>query len=142
MNAAPLYKLSIVIPARDEAGCIASTVEHLHLELRLNQIEHEIIVVDDGSSDQTFAILQELTQRIQELRPVQNTGQHGFGRAICYGLEQMSGDAVVIMMTSLASRDVVETAAKSGAVEYIRKDLPRSEVTELFRQAFEELFDE
>lgn len=109
MNAAPLYKLSIVIPARDEAGCIASTVEHLHLELRLNQIEHEIIVVDDGSSDQTFAILQELTQRIQELRPVQNTGQHGFGRAICYGLEQMSGDAVVIMMADESDdcRDVV-----------------------------------
>jgi len=57
-------------------------------------------------------------------------------------LQEADPDAVVIMMTSLASRDVVETAAKSGAVEYIRKDLPRSEVTELFRRAFEELFDE
>jgi hypothetical protein len=30
-TAAPLALLSVVIPARDEAGCIASTVEHLHL---------------------------------------------------------------------------------------------------------------
>lgn len=39
-----LRKLAVVIPARDEAGCIASTVEHLHMELRLHGIDHEIIV--------------------------------------------------------------------------------------------------
>ena len=46
----PLTKLSIVIPARDEEGCIASTVEHLHLELQLHGVPHEIVVVDDGST--------------------------------------------------------------------------------------------
>jgi dolichol-phosphate mannosyltransferase len=43
-----LELLSVVIPARDEEGCIASTVEHLHLELHLHDVPHEIIVVDDG----------------------------------------------------------------------------------------------
>src|SRR5438552_3488158 len=38
----PLQLLSVVIPARDEAGCIAATVEHLHVELRLNNVPHEI----------------------------------------------------------------------------------------------------
>ena len=42
--AAPLSLLSIVIPARDEEDCIASTVEHLHIELRLRNVPHEIIV--------------------------------------------------------------------------------------------------
>jgi hypothetical protein len=50
---AALALLSVVIPARDEAGCIASTVEHLHLELALHAIPHEIVVVDDGSIDAT-----------------------------------------------------------------------------------------
>ena len=36
--------LSIVIPARDEEGCIASTVEHLHLELKLHAILHKILI--------------------------------------------------------------------------------------------------
>jgi len=51
----PLTKLSVVIPARDEEGCIASTVKHLHLELDLRGVPHEIIVVDDGSEDGPWA---------------------------------------------------------------------------------------
>ena len=105
----PLQKLTIVIPARDEAGCIASTVEHLHLELRLHGVPHEIIVVDDGSQDETWAILQRLRQQLPVLAPVRNPGPHGFGRAIAFGLQHMTGDAVVIMMADESDdcRDVV-----------------------------------
>ena len=104
-----LRLLSIVIPARDEEGCICSTVEHLHLELRLQGIPHEIVVVDDDSSDNTWLLLKDLQQRMPELKPVQNRGQHGFGRAIICGLDNMSGDAVVIMMADESDdcRDVV-----------------------------------
>lgn len=104
-----LQLLSIVIPARDEEGCICSTIEHLHLELRRHSIPHEIVAVNDGSSDQTWPLLQELQSRIPELAPLQNTGLHGFGRAIICGLDQMSGDAVVIMMADESDdcRDVV-----------------------------------
>jgi dolichol-phosphate mannosyltransferase len=104
-----LQKLSIVIPARDEEGCIASTVHHLHLELKLRGVPHEIVVVDDGSKDRTWEILQKEKEKIQELKPVQNGGPHGFGRAISKGLDSMTGDAVVIMMADESDdcRDVV-----------------------------------
>jgi dolichol-phosphate mannosyltransferase len=104
-----LKKLSVVIPARDEEGCIASTLQHLHLELRLNDIAHEIIVVDDGSTDRTSAFVTALGESIPEIRLVKNGPPHGFGRAIVCGFEQMRGDGVVIMMADESDdcRDVV-----------------------------------
>ena len=94
----PLQLLSVVIPARNEEGCIAATVEDLHLELRLHGIPHEIVAVDDGSTDGTWKILQQLHARIPECKPVHNPGEHGFGRAVVYGFDHAQGDAVVVMM--------------------------------------------
>jgi dolichol-phosphate mannosyltransferase len=104
-----LELLSVVIPARDEEGCIASTLEHLHSELRAHDVPHEIVVVNDGSSDRTWKILEELKLRLPNLVPMQNTGLHGFGRAIVWGLNRSHGDAVVIMMADESDdvRDVV-----------------------------------
>jgi dolichol-phosphate mannosyltransferase len=104
-----LGRLSVVIPVRDEAGCIASTVEHLHVELNLRGVPHEIVAVDDGSEDGSWEILQGLKAHIPELVPVQNVGLHGFGRAIMKGLDHSTGDAIVTMMADESDdcRDVV-----------------------------------
>jgi len=95
---APLQLFSLVVPARNEAGSIASMVEHLHGELERSHVPHEILVVDDGSNDATWSILESLRARIPTLRPLQNPGLHGFGRAVTYGLDNARGDAVAIMM--------------------------------------------
>lgn len=115
-QAPPLTCFSIVIPVRDEEDCIASTVQHLQLELRLHRVPHEIVAVDDGSHDRSWAILTELAKTIPELRPVQNTGPHGFGRAIVRGIEESTGDAVAVMMADESDdcRDVVRYWAKLG----------------------------
>jgi dolichol-phosphate mannosyltransferase len=108
-TAKPLRLLSVVIPARDEEACICSTVEHLHLELKLHDVPHEIVVVDDGSADRTWELLQDLQKRLPVLKPVQNESMHGFGLAVICGLDQITGDAVVIMMADESDdcRDVV-----------------------------------
>jgi dolichol-phosphate mannosyltransferase len=107
--AEPLRLLSIVIPMRNEQDSIVSTVEHLHVELRLQEVPHEIVAVDDGSTDGTWSVVQGLAARIPTLRPVRNTGEHGFGRAVICGIDHSRGDAVVVAMADESDdcRDVV-----------------------------------
>ena len=95
---APLQLFSVVIPARDEQDSLPPTLEALHATFTGEGFPHEIVVVDDGSRDRTWAVLQELQQRIPTLAPVRNPGPHGFGRAVVYGLNHMQGDACAIMM--------------------------------------------
>jgi dolichol-phosphate mannosyltransferase len=72
-------------------------------------VPHEIVVVDDGSTDRTAAIVSSLSKRLPEVRLLSNGPPHGFGRAINHGLQEMRGDAVVIMMADESDdcRDVV-----------------------------------
>ena len=95
---APLTLFSVVIPARDEEASLPPTLRALHAAFTRARIPHELIVVDDGSKDTTWSVLQSLRTEIPTLAPVQNPGPHGFGRAIVYGLNHLRGDAVVIMM--------------------------------------------
>src|SRR5215471_9573790 len=68
-----------------------------------------IIPVDDGSTDDTWKVLGAAISRVPTLKPVQNAGQHGFGRAVTLGFDRMSGDAAVIMMADESDdcRDVI-----------------------------------
>ena len=104
-----LSLLTVVIPARNESEVLPGTVRHLHQALTAESIPHEIIVVDDGSSDGSWEILKGLAKEVSELHPVRNNGAHGFGRAIIYGLDAAKGDAMVIFMAdqSDSPRDVV-----------------------------------
>jgi dolichol-phosphate mannosyltransferase len=115
-NAPRLALLSVVIPARDEEGAVASTVEHLHVELRLQGIPHEIVVVDDGSRDATWDVLQRLHASIPEVVSLQNRGPHGFGRAVVCGISHARGDALAIVMADESddARDVARYWNKLG----------------------------
>lgn len=110
----PLTLFSVVVPARDEEGCIARMLEHTHAELARSFIPHELVVVDDGSRDHTWDLLQKLKAKIPGLRPVQNPGPHGFGRAVTCGLDQARGDAITIMMAD--ESDDPQDAVKYWAV--------------------------
>jgi dolichol-phosphate mannosyltransferase len=93
-----LELFSVVMPARDEADSLPSTLRDIYAEFTREGVPHEIVVVDDGSQDATWSVLESLRAEIPTLVPVKNPGPYGFGRAIIHGLEGIRGDGVVIMM--------------------------------------------
>ncbi len=101
--------LTLVIPARNEAGSLPRTVRDLHTALQADGIPHEIVVVNDGSRDETAAVSRALALEIPVLRPIDNAPPHGFGLAVRAGIEAAQGDAVAVVMAdgSDAPEDVV-----------------------------------
>ncbi len=114
MDGNPLNLLSVVIPARDEEESLPPTITGLTAHLEREGVPHEIVVVDDGSRDRTWEVLQELKARHPALSPTRNaSGAHGFGRAVVWGLDHSRGDAVVVMMADASD-------APEDAVTYWR----------------------
>jgi dolichol-phosphate mannosyltransferase len=105
-----LQKLSIIIPAKDEAGCLKETLENLHQALRDGGVPFEVVVVDDHSTDDSWSILTSFQDEQSEIRPVQNSGDPGFGNAVQFGFDHMQGDAAVVYMADQSDdpEDVVQ----------------------------------
>lgn len=109
-----LKRLSVVIPACNEKDALPDTVRTLHQVLEKGGVPHQIIVVDDGSTDDSWEVLEGLAKEVGALCPVRNEGLNGFGRAIIRGFEAVEGDAVVIFMAD-------QSDSPADVVSYWRK---------------------
>ena len=101
-------KLSVIIPAHNEAGSIGETVDGVRAALRAAAIPYEIVVVDDGSGDGTLEVVGELAGD-GDVRGFRSHYEGGFGHAVRAGLDHFEGDAVAIMMADASDdpRDLV-----------------------------------
>lgn len=97
-------KLSVVIPAHNEEGCLESTVRSLSQKLIEEEIVHEILVVNDNSNDRTEQILVELQKSLPSLTYINNLPPNGFGFAVRAGLRNFTGDLVAIYMADASDR--------------------------------------
>src|SRR5262245_51317345 len=90
--------LSVVIPAHNEEDHISETVQNLAAALSKAGIAHEILVINDNSSDGTERVLPTLSAVGIGVRHVNNPPPHGFGFAVRRGLTEFRGEAVAIVM--------------------------------------------
>jgi dolichol-phosphate mannosyltransferase len=91
-------KLSVVIPAQDEAESIEATVAGVVDVLAREEIDYEVIVVDDGSRDSTREVVDRIGSSNPRVRCHPSHYERGFGFAVRAGLDEFSGDAVAILM--------------------------------------------
>lgn len=91
-------KLSVVMPAQNEEGSVGATVEGVVAALEREGIDYEAIVVDDGSTDGTAAVVEAIAAANPRVRCHPSHNEKGFGMAIRAGLDVFQGDAVAIVM--------------------------------------------
>lgn len=104
-------KLSLVIPAYNEAANLPDTIHAFYKVLKQENIDHELVVVNDNSTDNTETVLNELKTEIPTLKPIFNSPpRNGFGYAIRKGFENFTGDCVAVVMADLsdAPEDLVK----------------------------------
>jgi glycosyltransferase involved in cell wall biosynthesis len=93
--------VSIVIPAFNEAGRISESVKKIEAFARQSPLSLELIVVDDGSGDQTAEIVRGLG--VKGLRFIRNEVNHGKGYAVRQGVLAASGKYVLFTDADLSA---------------------------------------
>ena len=93
--------ISIIIPAYNEASAIEYSLKKISSILFGANIRHEIIVIDDGSIDHTFKVLQDLRSEISTLKAIRFSRNFGKEAALLAGLKASTGDAVITMDSDL-----------------------------------------
>lgn len=93
--------LSVVVPCHNEEANLPVLHERLQAALRDSGVDWELILVDDHSSDGTFAVARSLASsdsRVKALRLARNVGSH---IAILCGTEHAKGDAITVLAADL-----------------------------------------
>jgi glycosyltransferase involved in cell wall biosynthesis len=98
---APTY--SIILPAYNESARIAATLETILAHATQNNWNVEIIVVNDGSSDNTAEIVCEYARKHAVLRLLENPGNRGKGYSVRNGMLHAKGDILLFSDADLSS---------------------------------------
>jgi glycosyltransferase involved in cell wall biosynthesis len=93
--------ISAVLPAHNEAENIVAAVESLAAILSELTPVWEIVVVDDGSNDETSDLVRELSKRRQQIRLARHPVNRGYGAALKTGLEQACHERLFVMDADL-----------------------------------------
>ena len=99
-------KLSIVVPVRNEEACVEEFIRRTESALNgligLNGLaglsnEYELIFIDDGSSDRTYALIEEKNRGNRRIKCVSLSRNAGHQAALLCGIRRAKGNAVVMM---------------------------------------------
>ena len=102
-RSAARLELSIVIPAYNEEQRIVPTLRAIHRFLVRSGVPADILVVDDGSRDQTSHVVESLRGEIPNLRALQNPGNRGKGYSIRRGFLESAGRRVLVTDADLST---------------------------------------
>ncbi|MCL3780509.1 glycosyltransferase [Prolixibacteraceae bacterium JC049] len=113
--------ISVIIPLLNEEESLPELVSWISKVMSQNNFSHEIIMIDDGSTDSSWDVIQELAKNYDSIRAVRFCRNYGKSGALFTGFDMAQGDVVITMDADL-------------------QDSP-DEIPELFQMVKEQGFD-
>ena len=104
MDAMSKPSLSVVIPAYNEEGAIAETLQSVSEYFRSTGLRYELVVVDDGSSDRTREVVLDHARADSSLQLIQLSQNRGKGAAVRRGVQEARGDVICFIDADLPYR--------------------------------------
>ena len=126
------FSLSIIVPCFDEQAVIVDTYNEINDVLSANNFDIEIIFIDDGSVDDTFSILHEISEKDSRVKIISFSRNFGHQAAVTAGLDHSTGDVVSIIDADLQDPpdviiSMIEEWEKGAKVVYgVRKNRKES----------------
>lgn len=99
----PPPELSVIIPAFNEEHRLPKALEHIHTYLQERTLTAEVIVVDDGSTDETAALVERARFAYPEVRLVPNHTNRGKGYSVRHGMLEARGEIALFTDADLAT---------------------------------------
>jgi len=113
--------VSVVIPLYNEEESLAELADWIRRVGEVNKLSYEIIMIDDGSSDRSWQIISDLSEKYKELKAIKFRRNYGKSAALHVGFQSAKGEVVITMDADL-------------------QDSPE-EIPGLFKMVMEEGFD-
>lgn len=94
-------QISIVIPLLNEEESLAELYQWLTKVLTLNRFSYEIIFIDDGSTDGSWQVIMQLTEKDAQVRGIRFLRNYGKSQALHAGFKAAEGEVVITMDADL-----------------------------------------
>lgn len=97
-----MKKISIVVPAFNEQESIDDLYSRTSAVMRtISGYDYEIIFIDDGSTDKTGSMIENLCKTDGHVKAIFSASNFGYSKTIFYGLQQAKGDCAVLLHADL-----------------------------------------
>ena len=131
-----MSSVSIIIPAYKEEGNIEAAIDNAEAAAESAGAEYEIIVVDDGSPDQTGEFARLKAQNNPSIRVAVNAANQGFGYSFARGVKMATKDYVTVFPgdNDMAGRSLKELIAARGSADLVISYMKKTNRRSLFRR--------
>src|SRR3989338_8710013 len=103
LNQIKKESVSVILPAYNEAGSIAVAAEKSVKALKDNLYEGEVIVINDGSFDNTKAEAERVSSKYPNVRIIDHKNNEGLTNALLTGFRNAKGEIIVFLCADLQS---------------------------------------